>query len=155
MHTYHLSHLDGFYNIGLSKMMNHDRNWRIATAHGLKHNYGGNLWSFPIYKNIEWLRPITAIHGSGVPDKKNNEIMLTQALAPEEPGRISRSTKSFGRSWHWVDINGDVPTGGLIATTGELQEGKLWWFVYTDGLYFSSDGGQSMVKVLSETGVPL
>ena len=52
MHTYHYSGLDGFYNMSFSKMMNHDRNWRIATAHGLKHNYGGNLWSFPIHKNV-------------------------------------------------------------------------------------------------------
>ena len=152
MHTYHYSGLDGFYNMSFSKMMNHDRNWRIATAHGLKHNYGGNLWSFPIHKNVEWLRPITAIHGSRVPDEKNNGIMLTQTLSPETPGRISRSMKSFGRSWHWVDIQGDVPTGGLIAATGELQEGDKWWFVYTDGLYFSPDGGQSIVKVLSEAG---
>jgi hypothetical protein len=63
--------------------------------------------------------------------------------------------QSFGRSWHWVDIKGDVPTGGLIATTGEYQEGEKWWFVYTDGLYVSSDGGKSMVKVLAETGVPV
>ena len=155
MHTYHFSRLDGFYNLSFSKMMNHPQNWRIATAHGLKHNYGGNLWSFPTYKNIEWMRPITAIHGSRVPDKENSGIMLTQTLAPEEPGRISRSTKSFGRSWDWVDIQGDVPTGGLIAITGELQEGEKWWLVYTDGLYFSSDGGKSMFKVLSETGVPV
>lgn len=154
MHTYHFSEVDGFYNMSFSKMMNHDRNWRLATAHGLKHNYGGNLWSFPIYKNVEWLRPITAIHGSRVPDQENNGVMLTQTLATETPGRISRSTRSFGRAWQWVDIQGDIPTGGLIATTGELQDGDKWWFVYTDGLYFSPDRGQSMVKILSEVGVP-
>jgi len=152
MHTYHFSAVDGFYNISFSKMMNHAQNWRIATAHGLKHNYGGNLWSFPIYKNVEWMRPITGIHGSRVPHKKNNGVLITQALDPEEPGRISRSMQSFGRSWHWVDIKGDVPTGGLIATTGELQEGEKWWFVFTGGLYFSPDRGETMYRVLTEQG---
>ncbi len=156
MHTYHFSSLDGFYNLSFSKMMNHPQNWRIATAHGLKHNYGHNLYGFPSYKKIEWMRPITAIHGSRIPQEKGqNGVTLTRALDPEEPGRISRSMKSFGRTWHWVDIKGDVPKGGLIATTGELQEGEKWWFVYTDGLYFSPDRGETMSKVLSEAGAPL
>ncbi len=155
MHTYHFSEVDGFYNLSFSKMMNHDRNWRIATSHGLKHNYGGDLWGVPIYKHVEWMRPITAIHGSRVPHKKNSGVLFTQALDPETPGRVSRSLQSFGRSWDWIDIEGDVPGGGLIATTGELQEGEKWWFLYTDGLYFSPDRGETMRKVLSESGDPV
>ena len=152
MHTYHFSPLDGFYNIGFSKMMNHAQNWRIATAHGLKHNYGGNLWSFPIYKNVEWMRPITAIHGSRVPHEKNSGVMFTQALDPEKPGRISRALHSFGREWRWLEIKGDVPGGGLIAVTGELHEGEICWFLFTDGLYRSTDGGIQMSRILDKNG---
>ncbi len=156
LHEFHRRADDGFYNIAFSKMMQRPDNFRYATAHGLQHNYGDKLYAFPSYKSIEWLRPVTAIHGTNRNGpEKNNGLMITQALDPEQPGRISRTEKSFARIWHWTDIKGDVPHGGLIAAFGEYQQGEKWWFVYTDGLYSSSNGGMSMVKVLSEAGVPV
>jgi hypothetical protein len=154
LHEYHRRADEGFYNIAFSRMMQHPGNFRYATAHGLQHNYGDGIFAFPSYKNMEWLRPITAIHGTNLPGKKNGR-MITQALDPEQPGRISRTEKTWARIWHWVHIKGDVPEGGLIATVGEYKHGEKWWFVYTDGLYLSPDGGKSMVKVLSETGEPV
>jgi len=154
LQEYHKRTDGGFYNIAFSRMMQHPGNFRYATAHGLQHNYGDKIFAFPSYKNMEWLRPITAIHGTNRPGEKNG-LMITQALDPEQPGRISRTEKTWARIWHWTEVEGDVPKGGLIATCGEYKQGETWWFVYTDGLYFSTDGGKSMVKVLSETGVPV
>ena len=45
-----------------------------------------------------------------------------------------------------------MPKGGLVAITGEHRVGEKWWFVYTDGLYRSTDGGKSMTKVLEANG---
>lgn len=153
LQLYHSRKDNGFYNVAFSKMMKHPQNFRYATSRGLEHNYGGTLYAFPSYKNLEWLRPITAIHGTNRNGPGNNNgLMITQALAPEQHGRISRTEQTWARIWHWTYVKGDAPNGGLIAAFGELQQGDDWWFVYTDGLYFSSNGGQTMKKVLSETG---
>lgn len=45
-----------------------------------------------------------------------------------------------------------MPKGGLIAACGDQDQGDKWWFVYTDGLYFSPDGGAHTTKVLDEAG---
>jgi hypothetical protein len=143
----------GLYNVDFSKMMKNPRNFRYATSHGLLHNYGHTVWGFPVYKNMEWMRPITSIQSANLPGY--NGLMITQALDPETPGRISRTMKTWARIWHWTDIKGDAPQGGLIASFGELTEGDTWWFVYTDGLFHSDDRGKTMVKVLSEAGKPV
>ncbi|MGC6465530.1 MAG: VPS10 domain-containing protein [Akkermansiaceae bacterium] len=153
LQVYHARKCNGFYNVAFSKMMKHPQNFRYGTARGLEHNYGGALYAFPSYKNLEWMRPITAIHGTSLDGSGNNNgLMITQALAPEQAGRISRTTKSWARIWHWTELAGDVPEGGLIATFGEYQKGKKWWFVFADGLYFSPDGGIRIVKILPANG---
>jgi hypothetical protein len=47
-----------------------------------------------------------------------------------------------------------VSKGGLIAVCGDVNLGVQWWFVYTDGLYFSDDGGATLTKMLDEKGRP-
>lgn len=69
------------------------------------------------------------------------------------PGRVSVSER-WGESWSWRPVTGDVPRGGLIAVCGDVALGERWWFVCTDGLYRSRDGGKSLAKVLGESGRP-
>ena len=45
-----------------------------------------------------------------------------------------------------------MPKGGLIAACGDQDQGDKWWFVHTDGLYFSPDGGENLHNVLDELG---
>lgn len=76
---------------------------------------------------------------------------MAEALDPVQPGRISIS-QLWGFNWEWRKIQGDVPRGGLVAVTGEYRVGEKWWFVYTDGLYYSPDGGKHMTRILDEKG---
>ena len=89
---------------------------------------------------------------------KNDELppvlpftALTQALDPAVPGRLSRS-QAWAFDWHWLTPVGDVPAGGLIAVGGDVREGQRWWFVCTDGLYASPDGGATLRRVLDASG---
>jgi len=41
---------------------------------------------------------------------------------------------------------------GLIAACGDPRQGDRWWFVHTDGLYTSPDGGVTLNKFLDESG---
>jgi hypothetical protein len=50
---------------------------------------------------------------------------------------------------------GQVPKGGLIAAGGDLRDGDQWWFVHTDGLYASPDGGRILIRVLDASGRPI
>lgn len=47
---------------------------------------------------------------------------------------------------------GPVPTVGLIAATGDVHLGKQGWFLHTDGPYFSSDGGETLNRVVNHSG---
>jgi len=140
----------GFYNVAFDRMCQTPNNMRYATSYGLQHNVGRNMFALPEAKHIEWMRPFTAVYGACLPGTKNGRC-IAQALDPVDPGRISIS-QSWAFNWQWVKIKGDVPGGGLIAVTGEHRVGETWWFVYTDGLFRSTDGGKNLVKVLNATG---
>ena len=80
-------------------------------------------------------------------DQKFGSV-ITQALNPTTQGRLSRSER-WAFEWHWMPRK-----GGLIAASGDVALGEQWWFVFTDGLYFSADGGTTLAKVLDEQGSP-
>jgi len=150
LRVYHVRDDLGFYNVAFDRMCQTPDNMRYATSYGLQHNVGGNMIAFPEAKQVEWMRPFTAVYGVCLPGSKSGRC-IAQALDPRHPGRLSIS-QSWAFSWHWSDVRGDVPQGGLIVLTGEHRVGEQWWFVYTDGLYRSTAGGKSMTKVLDATG---
>jgi len=77
-------------------------------------------------------------------------LCLAQALDPLHPGRLSRSAQ-WAFEWEWLPLQGDVPRGGWIAACGDVALGREWWFVTTDGLYHSTDGGGTMTRVMGTT----
>ena len=123
-----------------------------ATTHGiLKSLYDGErTYLFPPAKNLEWLRPVTALGYSGINEGVAGRT-LTQPLDPARPGELSRSD-FFSFGWNWLTITGDRPAGGLISVCGEFKQGRQWWLVATDGLYQSEDGGSTLKKVLETNG---
>ncbi len=106
---------------------------------------------FPAMEDFEWLRPFTAL-GTTAMGEGHMGRFLTQALDPVVPGRLSHGVGDWGRAWEWLGPKGTLPKGGLIAACGEHAQGDKWWFVHTDGLYFSADGGVSLKKVLDQAG---
>ena len=131
----------GFYNMAYDRMVQTPDGMRYATSHGLQHNVGGNMFAFPEAKHLEWLRPFTAVASACLPGTKNARC-IAQALDPINPSRISAS-QSWAFSWNWINLKGAVPKGGLIALACEHRVGEKWWFVYTDGVYHSTDGGKT------------
>lgn len=140
----------GFYNVAFDKATQTTRVMSYATAHGLQHNSGGHMSLLPEWKNLEWLRPVTALGATAMGEQKCGRF-ITQALDPVVPGRLSRS-QAWAEEWCWLHLQGTIPKGGLIATCGDHAQGGTWWFVYTDGLYCSLDGGEHMAKVMDESG---
>ena len=140
----------GFYNVAFDRMNQQPNEMRYGTPYGLQYNRWAGMCVFPAGKNLEWMRPVTAVYGARLPGSKNGRC-ITQALDPNETGRFSVSQHwAFG--WNWQKIEGSVPSGGLISVIGEHHIGKKWWFLYTDGLYYSADGGKTMNKVLDPSG---
>jgi len=148
--VYHTRDDLGFYQVAFDRMCQTPNNMRYATSYGLQHNIGENMVAFPEAKHLEWMRPFTAVYGACLPGTKKGRC-IAQALDPATPGRISVS-QSWAFTWRWLNIQGTVPKGGLIALTGEHRVGEKWWFVYTDGLYHSPDGGKHLAKVLNASG---
>lgn len=140
----------GFFNVTFDKATQSSREMCYATAHGFQHNSGGHMSLFPERKNVEWLRPITALGATAIGDQKFGRF-ITQALDPVTSGRLSRSER-WAFEWSWLSCKGMVPQGGLIAVCGDQSKGDSWWFVYSDGLYNSVDGGATLTKVMSELG---
>jgi hypothetical protein len=127
---------------------------RFATTHGLMSEYWGlSMALYPTFKNLEAMRPMTAIaaaaRGLGNPRGRS----LAQVLDPAIPGRYSRS-HAWAFEWDWLSVKGDVPAGGLLSVAGDEKRGEAWWFVHTDGLYHSHDGGVTLTKVLDAAGRP-
>ena len=151
LRVYHSRQDLGFYNVAFDRMCQTPDNMRYATSYGLQHNVGGDMFAFPEAKRLEWMRPFTAVYGACLPGTKNGRC-IAQALDPAHPGRLSIS-HSWAFNWDWLNIQGNVPGGGLVAVTGEHRLGQNWWFVYTDGLYHSMDGGKSLAKVLDASGI--
>ena len=140
----------GFYNMTFDRMCQTPDAMRYATSYGLQHNVGGDMFAFPEAKHVEWMRPFTAVYGACLPGTKNGRC-IAQALDPVNPERISVS-QSWAFNWDWKKIQGSVPNGGLVAVTGEYRVGEKWWFVYTDGLYCSTNGGKNLTRVLDASG---
>jgi regulation of enolase protein 1 (concanavalin A-like superfamily) len=140
----------GFYNVAFDKAMQSTGEMRYATAHGYQTQVfaGSHMALYPAQKNLEWLRPFTAVGATAMGDQKFGRF-ITQALDPVVPGRLSRSER-WAFEWSWLPSKGTVPKGGLIATCGDPHQGATWWFVHTDGLYFSPDGGEHLTKVMDE-----
>jgi len=148
--VYHARDDLGFYNVAFDRMCQTPDNMRYATSYGLQHNVGRSMFAFPAAKHLEWMRPFTAVYGTRLPGSKNGRC-IAQALDPVDPSRLSVS-QSWAFQWHWVNIRGDVPRGGLIALTGEHNTGDAWWLIYTDGLYRSTDGGKTLAGILDPRG---
>jgi hypothetical protein len=142
----------GFYNVAFDKAVPWPGEMRYATAHGYQTQVftGSQMALYPAEKNLEWLRPITALGATAMGEQKFGRF-ITQALDPLVPGRLSQS-QAWAFEWSWLPCKGTVPKGGLIAACGDVDRGDNWWFVYTDGLYSSPDGGEHLTKVMDETG---
>ncbi len=142
----------GFFNVAFDKALQSVNEMRYATAHGYQAQVfaGSHMALYPEQKHLETLRPFTAISAAAMGDQKFGRV-ITQALNPSTPGRLSRSER-WAFEWHWLPTKGDVPKGGLIGVSGDVNLGERWWFVFTDGLYFSADGGTTLAKVLDERG---
>ena len=150
LRVYHAREDLGFYNVAFDRMCQTPDNMRYATSYGLQHNVGADMFAFPEPKHLEWMRPFTAVYGACLPGTKHGRC-IAQALDPADPGRISIS-QSWAFDWNWSKLQGNVPKGGLVAVTGEYRVGEKWWFLYTDGLYRSTDGGRNMTKIMDELG---
>ena len=128
---------------------------RFATTHGFQSEYSGNNMALYLgMKNLESLRPMTAMVATSMGLGNPRGRTIAQVLDPVVPGRYSRS-HAWAFEWDWLTPKGDVPKGGLIAVSGDESLGQKWWFVHTDGLYGSTDGGSTLRKVLDESGRPV
>jgi hypothetical protein len=142
----------GFHSVVFDKAMQTTEEMRYATTHGYQSQVfsGTHMALYPAAKHLEWRRPFTALGAAAMGDRKFGRV-LGQALDPEVPGRYSRS-ELWAFEWDWLPVRGDVPTGGLIAVAGDERLGEEWWFVHTDGLYHSTDGGGTVARVMDERG---
>lgn len=141
----------GFHNAAFDKSLQGTREISYATTHGYQHNSGGHMSLFPAEENLEWLRPFTALGTTAAGDRRSGRF-LTQALDPAVRRRLSLCQSGWGMDWSWLPANGSAPQGGLIAACGDHNQGDKWWFVYTDGLYYSPDGGASMANIMDGSG---
>ena len=142
----------GFFNVAFDKALQSVNEMRYATAHGYQTQIspGTHMALYPPQKCLEWFRPFTAVGAAALGDQKFGRF-IAQAIDPAVPGRLSRS-HAWAFDWHWLTPAGDVPAGGLIAVSGDVREGRRWWFVSTDGLYASTDGGDTLRRVLDASG---
>jgi hypothetical protein len=145
----------GFYSVAFDKAMQSTNEMRYGTTHGFQAQIftGSHMALYPPQKCLDWFRPMTAVAATAMGDQKFGRFMA-QALDPETPGRYSRS-QVWAFEWSWLQPKGDVPTGGAIAACGDVTLGEEWWFVHTDGLYHSPDGGITLRKVLDQWGRPV
>ena len=141
----------GFHDAAWDKSLQSTREISYATTHGYEHDSGGHMSLFPPVKQFEWLRPFVAL-GTTAKGEGRDGVFYTQALDPEVPGRLTAGRGGWGMSWAFLQLAGEVPKGGLVACAGELQQGQTWWFVFTDGLYRSFDGGVTLSRVLDAQG---
>ena len=144
----------GFYNAIFDKALQSVNEMRYGTTHGLQTQIspGAHMALYPEAKNLDCFRPLTGLAAAALGDQKFGRC-LAQSLAPSAPGRLSRS-ETWAFEWSWLTPQGDVPPGGLIAAAADLALGQQWWFIYTDGLYCSPDGGTTLRHILTESGQP-
>ncbi len=122
-----------------------------TSTHGLLNTFSGGRESYLLRREIQLdsLRPMTAI-GVGRVQGRPWTIALTQALVPQEPGRVARSDASCHR-WSWQKVS-PSSVHGLIAIAADhttpSSPARHWWFLAPDGLYRSDDHGKTLEKVL-------
>ena len=138
--------LTGFYNAQWDKQLPTINEFALASSHGYINDSGSPLSFYSIHSKIEWLRPLTALGSAGRGEGRYGRF-ITQALCPEDSSRVSQS-ETWGLVWAFQKISGDVPTGGMIAASPDWKDGESWLFVYTDGVYISTDGGKTFKKTL-------
>jgi hypothetical protein len=143
----------GFYNVAFDKAMQSTNEMRYATSHGYQTQVfeGWHMALYPPQTNLEWFRPYTAVAAAAKGDEKFGRF-IAGPLAPERPGRYSVSER-WAFEWSWLTPQGTQPDAkpskdGLIAAACDMSEGKIWYFLHTDGLYHSADGGATVSKVL-------
>jgi hypothetical protein len=143
----------GFYNVAFDKAMQSTNEMRYATSHGYQTQVfeGWHMALYPPQKNLEWFRPYTAVAAAAKGEEKFGRF-IAGPLAPERPGRYSVSER-WAFEWSWLTPQGTQPDAkpsmdGLIAAACDMSEGKIWYFLHTDGLYHSADGGATVSKVL-------
>jgi len=143
----------GFYNVAFDKAMQSTNEMRYATSHGYQTQVfeGWHMALYPPQKNLDWFRPCTAIAASAKGDEKFGRF-ITGSLNPMQPQRYSVSER-WAFEWDWMTpkptVNqSELPSGGLIAIACDPKQGAVWYFLHTDGLYASVDGGRSIRKVL-------
>jgi len=142
----------GFFNVAFDKALQSVNEMRYATAHGYQSQVfaGTQMALYPPAKDLEWFRPFTAIAATALGDAKFGRC-LTQALDPVQAGRYSQSER-WAFEWSWLTPSGDIPAGGPIAITGDVHLGQQGWFLHTDALYFSPDGGRHLTRILDHRG---
>jgi hypothetical protein len=142
----------GFYNVAFDKALQSVGEMRYGTSHGMQSQVfeGWHMALYPPAKSLEWMRPMTAVGAAAVGDRKFGRF-LAQVLDPADPGRIS-SSERWAFEWSWLRPQGDSPAGGMIAVAGDVRLGRRWWFVHTDGLWTSGDGGLSRRRLLDRHG---
>ena len=122
-----------------------------ATTHGLTKALGNGVstYLFPPEKNLEAMRPYTAIGTAALLDHSNGRAIVGP-LVPSRDGNMSL-TDEWAFNWQLPARQAGDRAVGTIAIAGELKEGNLWWFVRTDGIYRSVDGGKTLAKIVSES----
>jgi len=145
----------GFYHVMFDKALQSVNEMRYGTSHGVQSQVfaGSQMALYAGAKSLEWLRPVTALGAAAQGDAKFGRC-FAQALDPVRPGRYSVSER-WAFEWSWLESRGDVSERGLLAVAGDVREGREWWFLHGDGLYWSGDGGQTLRRVLDETGQPV
>ena len=142
----------GFFNVAFDKALQSVNEMRYATAHGYQAQVfaGSQMALYPAAKELEWLRPFTAVGAAAQGEAKFGR-MVAQALDPAVRGRVSVSER-WGFEWGWQEMRGEVPAGGLVAAVPEVANGREWWLLFSDGLYWSGDGGRTVRRVLDAGG---
>jgi hypothetical protein len=142
----------GFYNVAFDKAMQSTNEMRYATSHGYQTQVfeGWHMALYPPAKNLEWFTPYTALGAAAQGDQKFGRF-ITAPLFTTQPSRYSKSER-WAFEWTWLTPTplpaSDRPRGGLIAIACDQADGNLWYFLHTDGLFVSKDGGATIAKIL-------
>ena len=146
----------GFYNVAFDKAMQSTNEMRYATSHGYQTQVfeGWHMALYPPEKNLEWFTPYTALAAAAQGEQKFGRF-FTAPLFSNQPGRYSKSER-WAFEWNWLtpkplSTTSELPKGGLISIACDQSNGKLWYFLHTDGLFLSQDGGETISKVLDST----
>lgn len=145
----------GFYNVAFDKAMQSTNEMRYATSHGYQTQVfeGWHMALYPPEKNLEWFTPYTAVAAAAQGDQKFGRF-IAAPLFSNQPGRYSKSER-WAFEWSWitpttVSAAPQRPKGGVIAIACDQTDGRIWYFLHTDGLFLSTDGGETITKILGD-----